>query len=138
MLIGTLPVVIAICANWAPALVPSASPGASWRRVAADHFIGLMLVNASELAHIVQGSRSLAITRWLQHRLARSRLDLVSDHECAAHEGKSANRFATWATVQGLATLRWRCSAMPATACSGTAAVPALRFRSPAPATSSA
>src|ERR1019366_7050860 len=59
MLIGTLPVVIAVCSNWSPG---HPSESIAWSRLAPSLliiFIGLMLVNASELAHL-DGRRSLA------------------------------------------------------------------------------
>jgi drug/metabolite transporter (DMT)-like permease len=106
MLIGTLPVVIAICSNWSP---HQASDAIAWRKLALPLliiFIGLMLVNASELAHM-NGKRSLAeyakgglvaliaVAAWTWYPIMNSRYMKVYTHISST----------TWATAQGLATL---------------------------------
>ena len=106
MLIGTLPVVIAVCSNWAPG---HPSETVAWQRLAsplAIIFIGLMLVNASELAQ-VDGRRSLldyasgcvialgAVAAWTWYPIVNARHMRANRHISAS----------TWATAQGLATL---------------------------------
>lgn len=106
MLIGTLPVVIAICSNWSP---HQASDAIAWKKLALPLliiFIGLMLVNASELAHL-DGKRSLAdyakgglvaliaVAAWTWYPIMNSRYMKVYTHINSS----------TWATAQGLATL---------------------------------
>jgi drug/metabolite transporter (DMT)-like permease len=106
MLIGTLPVVISICSNLAPG---HPAESVAWKRLAPSLtiiFAGLMLVNASELAHL-DGKRSAAdyalgcmialgaVAAWTWYPIMNARH--LKKH---AHIGSS-----TWATVQGLATL---------------------------------
>jgi drug/metabolite transporter (DMT)-like permease len=106
MLIGTLPVIISICSNRAPG---HPSEAIAWRRLAPSLviiFIGLMLVNASELSHL-DGKRSLAdyalgcvvalgaVAAWTWYPIMNAR-----------HMKKHTYiRSSTWATAQGLATL---------------------------------
>jgi drug/metabolite transporter (DMT)-like permease len=106
MLIGTLPVVISVCSNRAPG---HPSEAIAWRRLAPSLviiFIGLMLVNASELSHL-DGKRSLAdyalgcvvalgaVAAWTWYPIMNAR-----------HMKKHTYiRSSTWATAQGLATL---------------------------------
>jgi drug/metabolite transporter (DMT)-like permease len=106
MLIGTLPVIISICSNRAPG---HPSEAIAWRRLAPSLviiFIGLMLVNASELSHL-DGKRSLAdyalgcvvalgaVAAWTWYPIVNAR-----------HMKKHTYiRSSTWATAQGLATL---------------------------------
>jgi drug/metabolite transporter (DMT)-like permease len=106
MLIGTLPVIISIFSNWAPG---HPSEAIAWRRLAPSLVIifgGLMLVNASELAHL-DGSRSLhdyalgcgialgALAAWTWYPIMNARHMKRHPHI----------RSSTWSTVQGLATL---------------------------------
>lgn len=106
MLIGTLPVVIAVCSNWAPGLP---AERVAWRRLApslAIIFVGLMLVNASELAHL-DGKRSSAdyawgcviavgaVAAWTWYPIMNARHMKTHPHI----------RPSTWSTAQGLATL---------------------------------
>jgi drug/metabolite transporter (DMT)-like permease len=106
MLIGTLPVVISICSNLAPG---HPSESIAWKRLAPSLviiFIGLMLVNASELAHLDR-QRSIAdyalgcfialgaVAAWTWYPIMNARH--LRKH---AHISSS-----TWATAQGLATL---------------------------------
>jgi drug/metabolite transporter (DMT)-like permease len=106
MLIGTLPVIIAVCSNWAPVDPSESIP---WKRLMPPLviiFIGLMLVNASELAHL-DGRRSLAdyasgclialgaVAAWTWYPIMNARH--IKKH--------SYIRSSTWATAQGLATL---------------------------------
>ncbi|MCX7217501.1 MAG: DMT family transporter [Burkholderiales bacterium] len=106
MLIGTLPVVIAICSNWSP---QHASEGIAWKKLALPLFcifIGLMLVNAAELRHL-DGQRSLsqylqggliallAVAAWTWYPIMNARYMKVYTHISAS----------TWATAQGLMTL---------------------------------
>lgn len=106
MMIGTLPVVIAICSNWSPG---HPSETVAWGRLAPSLiiiFIGLMLVNASELAHL-DGSRSTsdyalgcfitlgALAAWTWYPIMNARHMKQNPHIASS----------TWATVQGLATL---------------------------------
>lgn len=106
MLIGTLPVIISVCSNRAP---DHASEGVAWARLApsvAIILVGLMLVNASELAQL-DGSRSPvdyaagclialgAVSAWTWYPIMNAR-----------HLRKRPGiRSSTWATAQGLATL---------------------------------
>jgi drug/metabolite transporter (DMT)-like permease len=107
MLIGTLPVVIAICSNWSPL---HASEAIAWKRLVLPLgviFTGLLLVNASELEHIGQSGRDLgayvrgglvaviAVAAWTWYPIMNGRY-LKQHPEIAS---------STWATVQGLATL---------------------------------
>ncbi|RZI43946.1 DMT family transporter [Herbaspirillum sp. HC18] len=106
MLIGTLPVVISIFSNWSPG---HPSEAIAWRRLAPSLviiFSGLMLVNASELAHL-DGSRSTsdyalgclialgALAAWTWYPIMNARH--LKKHPRIASS--------TWATAQGLATL---------------------------------
>lgn len=106
MLIGTLPVIISIFSNWSPG---HPSEAVAWRRLAPSLvviFIGLMLVNASELAHL-DGKRSIAdyalgcfitlgaLAAWTWYPIMNARH--LKQH--------SHIRSSTWATAQGLATL---------------------------------
>lgn len=106
MLIGTLPVIISIFSNWSPG---HPSEAVAWRRLAPSLliiFAGLMLVNASELAHL-DGSRStasyalgclvalVALASWTWYPIMNAR-----------HLQRHPQlRSSTWSTVQGLATL---------------------------------
>ncbi|MBI3284442.1 MAG: DMT family transporter [Burkholderiales bacterium] len=104
MLIGTLPVVIAICANWS-----QPSEALCWKKLALPLLlisIGLLLVNATEMAQL-HGRRSnadylrggatalIAVAAWTWYPIMNSRYMKISSHIGAG----------TWATVQGLATL---------------------------------
>jgi drug/metabolite transporter (DMT)-like permease len=106
MLIGTLPVIISICSNMAPG---HPSEAVAWRRLAPSLFtifIGLMLVNASELQHL-DGKRPLsdyalgcliamgAVAAWTWYPIMNARHIKQHPHI----------RSSTWATAQGLATL---------------------------------
>ncbi|GGC93773.1 DMT family transporter [Undibacterium terreum] len=106
MLIGTLPVIIAICSNWSP---HHTSESIAWKKLALPLliiFIGLMLVNASELAHM-DGKRSLAeyakgglvaliaVAAWTWYPIMNGRYMKVHPHISSS----------TWATAQGLSTL---------------------------------
>jgi drug/metabolite transporter (DMT)-like permease len=106
MLIGTLPVVIAICSNWSP---HHPADSIAWKKLALPLviiFIGLMLVNAAELRHL-DGKRSmadywrgglialLAVAAWTWYPIVNGRY--MKSHR---HINSS-----TWATAQGLATL---------------------------------
>lgn len=106
MLIGTLPVVIAVCSNWSPG---HPSETVAWKRLAPPLliiFTGLMLVNASELTHL-DGRRSmgdyalgcvialLAVAAWTWYPIINARHLKANPHINSS----------TWATAQGLATL---------------------------------
>lgn len=106
MMIGTLPVVISICSNWSPG---HPSEAVAWSRLVPSLviiFVGLMLVNASELAHL-DGSRSTAdyalgcfitlgaLAAWTWYPIKNARH--MKQHPRIASS--------TWATAQGLATL---------------------------------
>lgn len=106
MLIGTLPVVIAVCSNWSPG---HPSESVAWRLLAPSLliiFVGLMLVNASELGHL-DGKRSIgdyalgcliglvAVACWTWYPIMNAR-----HMKANPHIGSS-----TWASAQGLATL---------------------------------
>ena len=106
MLIGTLPVVIAICSNWSP---HDPSEAIAWKKLFLPLtciFIGLMLVNAAELAHM-EGKRSMrdyvlgggialfAVAAWTWYPIMNSRYMKIYTHIGSG----------TWATAQGLATL---------------------------------
>lgn len=106
MLIGTLPVVISVCSNRSPG---HPSESIAWRRLAPSLlfiFAGLMLVNASELAHL-DSRRSLAdyalgcfialgaLASWTWYPIMNARHLKAHPHI----------RSSTWATAQGLATL---------------------------------
>jgi drug/metabolite transporter (DMT)-like permease len=106
MLIGTLPVVIAVCSNWSPG---HPSEAVAWKRLAPSLIIillGLLLVNVSELEHLDAG-RSFgdyaagciiaigAVAAWTWYPIMNARY--MKAHP---HIGSS-----TWATAQGLTTL---------------------------------
>lgn len=106
MLIGTLPVVIAICSNWSP---QQANEGIAWNKLVLPLLcilIGLMLVNAAELRHL-HGQRSpaqyvqgglialLAVAAWTWYPIMNARYMKVYTHISSS----------TWATAQGLMTL---------------------------------
>lgn len=109
MMIGTLPVVISICSNWAPG---HPSEAVAWRRLAPSLliiFAGLMLVNASELEQLGRAGNTRstsdyalgcvitlgALAAWTWYPIMNAR-----------HLKQHPNiRSSTWATVQGLATL---------------------------------
>lgn len=106
MLIGTLPVAIAICSNRSP---QHSAEAIAWRRLAlplALICIGLLLVNAVEIAHL-DGRRSIAdylrggllalvaVAAWTWYPIMNSRYLKVYTHIGSG----------TWATAQGLATL---------------------------------
>ncbi len=106
MLIGTLPVVISIFSNKSPA---HSAEAIAWKRLMPSLLIiliGLMLVNASELAHL-DGRRSLAdyllgcvlalgaLAAWTWYPIMNARHLKAHPHI----------RSSTWATAQGLATL---------------------------------
>jgi drug/metabolite transporter (DMT)-like permease len=110
MLIGTLPVVIAVYSNWLPG---HPSETVSWKRLAPPLLIilaGLLMVNASELAQIghgVHATRSLAdytlgciialcaVAAWTWYPVMNARHMKMYSHISSS----------TWATAQGLATL---------------------------------
>jgi drug/metabolite transporter (DMT)-like permease len=110
MLIGTLPVVIAVYSNWLP---EHPSETVSWKRLAPPLLIilaGLLMVNASELAQIggrAHPTRSLpdyvlgclialgAVAAWTWYPVMNAR-----HMKAYSHINSS-----TWATAQGLATL---------------------------------
>jgi drug/metabolite transporter (DMT)-like permease len=106
MLIGTLPVVIAIYSNWTP---DHPSESIAWKRLASPLtiiFVGLILVNASELGQL-DGRRPLAdyalgcfialgaVAAWTWYPIMNAR-------HLKAHPQLHPS---TWATAQGLATL---------------------------------
>ncbi|WP_019142199.1 DMT family transporter [Noviherbaspirillum massiliense] len=106
MLIGTLPVVISFCSNWAPG---HPSEAIAWKRLLPSLliiFIGIMLVNVSELAHL-DGRRSPreyaagcvialgAVAAWTWYPIMNARHLKQHPHI----------RSSTWATAQGLTTL---------------------------------
>ncbi|CAN5868952.1 DMT family transporter [soil metagenome] len=106
MLIGTLPVVIAICSNWSP---QQPSERIAWRTLALPLLVialGLMLVNAAELRHL-DGKRSLAdylcgglialvaVAAWTWYPIMNGRYMKVYTHISPT----------SWATAQGLMTL---------------------------------
>jgi drug/metabolite transporter (DMT)-like permease len=106
LLIGTLPVVIAVCSNWAPRHAAESVP---WKRLLPSLAIilgGLALVNAAELG-VLHRSRSLAdyalgcviamgaVAAWTWYPIMNAR-------HLKAHPHLASS---TWATAQGLATL---------------------------------
>lgn len=106
MMIGTLPVIIAICSNWSPG---HPSEAVAWKRLVPSLliiFAGLMLVNASELAHL-DHKHSVkdyalgcfialgAVAAWTWYPIMNARHIKQNPHI----------RSSTWATAQGLATL---------------------------------
>lgn len=110
MLIGTLPVVISVCANWRPG---HASESVAWARLAPSLVIlaiGLMLVNSSEIDHLrntLNNTRTIsdyvsgcllalcAVAGWTWYPIVNSRY-------LRAHPRIHS---ITWATAQGLTTL---------------------------------
>lgn len=107
MLIGTLPVTIALYSNWLARKGPDAM---AWRRLApslAVIFAGLLLLNAGELAQLGQAARSAtdyalggllavgAVCAWTWYPVMNARH--LHDHPQIDP--------ATWVTAQGLATL---------------------------------
>ncbi|HJU70922.1 MAG TPA: DMT family transporter [Paucimonas sp.] len=106
LLIGTLPVVIAVCANWSPSHPSESVPWKSLLPSVVIIALGLMLVNASELAHL-DGRRSLAeyalgcfialgaLAAWTWYPIVNARY-------LKAHP---RIRSSTWATAQGLTSL---------------------------------
>jgi drug/metabolite transporter (DMT)-like permease len=110
MLIGTLPIVISVFANWRPG---HASESVAWGRLAPSLVIlclGLVLVNSSELDHLrnaIGNTRSTtdyasgclvalcAVAAWTWYPIVNSRY-------LRAHPRINS---VTWATAQGLATL---------------------------------
>lgn len=106
MLIGTLPVIIAIFSNWSP---HHPSDSIAWKKLIVPLgfiFIGLVLVNAAELQHL-NGKRSvadyiqgglvalLAVAAWTWYPIINGRYLKANSHI----------RSSTWATAQGLAVL---------------------------------
>ncbi len=106
MLVGTLPVVISICSNWSPG---HPSESVAWKKllsILAIILSGLLLVNASELAHM-DGQRSssqyaagcgvamAAVAAWTWYPIMNARYMKANPHV----------RSSTWATAQGLASL---------------------------------
>ena len=107
MLVGTLPVAIAIYSNW---VERKSGRAIAWRRLAAPLvviFAGLMLVNAGELNHLGEVQRSAtdytlgcvlalcAVAAWTWYPVVNARH--LHDHP---HIDP-----ACWVTAQGLATL---------------------------------
>ncbi len=106
MLIGTLPVIISICANWVPG---HPAEKIAWLRLLPSLLVlllGLTLVNASELQHLDRGRALtdyalgcgltvIAIACWTWYPINNA-------HHLRTHAQLGAS---TWATVQGLATL---------------------------------
>lgn len=109
MIIGTLPVVIAICANWRPG---QTSDAVRWTKLLPSLLLlatGILLVNASELArlHTLAASRTTSdyllgcllaaggVACWTWYPIVNARYLRAHPHI----------RSSTWATVQGLATL---------------------------------
>lgn len=106
MLIGTLPVIIAIFSNWSP---HHTSESIAWKKLILPLgfiFVGLLLVNAAELQHL-DGTRSLsdyiqgglvallAVAAWTWYPIINGRY----------LKENSQVRPSTWATAQGLAVL---------------------------------
>lgn len=101
VLIGTLPVVIAVCANWRQRSLP-------WARLAPSlglMAVGIALVNESELRLVSVGGGSayalgaalalVAVAAWTWYPIQNA-------HWLQLHPGLSAT---TWTTAQGVATL---------------------------------
>ncbi|MBV8620191.1 MAG: DMT family transporter [Curvibacter sp.] len=101
VLIGTLPVVIAVCANWHDRSLP-------WRRLAPSLLLigaGIACVNRAEMALLAPGQgpayalgaalTAVAVAAWTWYPIRNARW-------LKAHPGLSAT---TWTTAQGLATL---------------------------------
>ncbi len=105
MLIGTLPVVLSICANLAPGPASGAVP---WRQLAPPLGIilaGLLLVNAGELARLearTPGEYALGCLFALAALAAWTWYPIMNARHLKAHPQIGAS---TWATAQGLATL---------------------------------
>lgn len=101
VLIGTLPVVIAVCANWHDRSLPWARLMPSLGLIAG----GIACVNQSEMARLGGGDASayalgaaltvVAVAAWTWYPIRNARW-------LKAHPGLSAT---TWTTAQGLATL---------------------------------
>lgn len=106
MLIGTLPVVIAICSNWSP---HHPTDSIAWSKLALPLviiFVGLLLVNAAELRHL-DGKRSMA-DYWRGGLIALLAVAAWTWYPIVNGRYMKANtqiRSGTWATAQGLATL---------------------------------
>jgi drug/metabolite transporter (DMT)-like permease len=106
MLIGTLPVIISVCSNLSPG---HPSDAVAWKRLMpslAIIFAGLMLVNASELAHL-DGKHSaadyaLGCVVALGALAAWTWYPIMNAWHLKTHPHI---RSSTWATAQGLATL---------------------------------
>lgn len=106
MLIGTLPVIISVCSNRAPIHASEAVAGARLAPSVAIILVGLMLVNATELAQLDGGRSPVdyaagclialgAVAAWTWYPIMN-----------AHHLRKRPDiRSSTWATAQGLATL---------------------------------
>jgi len=111
MIIGTLPVVIAVCSNWRDAQRDGRLP---WVRLLPSLALigcGIALVNHAELQHMrAEGSVPLgtyalgallavgAVACWTWYPLRNA--DWLR-----AHGGRNAGMAGTWATAQGIATL---------------------------------
>lgn len=106
MMIGTLPIIISVCSNRSPG---HPSDAVAWRQLMPSLviiFTGLMLVNASELAHL-DGKRSpadyaLGCVAALGALAAWTWYPIMNARHLKAHPHI---RSSTWATAQGLATL---------------------------------
>lgn len=106
MLIGTLPVMIAVFANWSP---HHPSESIAWKKLVLPLlliFCGIMLVNSEELRHLdaqrsisdyVKGAglALIAVAAWTWYPIMNSRY--LKNHPQI--------QSGTWATAQGLATL---------------------------------
>ncbi|GIZ52188.1 DMT family transporter [Noviherbaspirillum aridicola] len=109
MMIGTLPLVISICSNWAPG---HPSEAIAWRRLAPSLliiFAGLMLVNASELDQLGRPGNARTISDYalgcfitLGALAAWTWYPIMNARHLKQHPHI---RSSTWATAQGLATL---------------------------------
>lgn len=101
VLIGTLPVVIAVCANWQQQSLP-------WRRLLPSlglMALGIALVNESEIALLTEGDGTayalgaalalVAVAAWTWYPIQNA-------HWLQTHPQLSAT---TWTTAQGVATL---------------------------------
>ena len=109
MLIGTLPVVIAICANRAPGLAGQSGAALAWKRLLPSLVvigIGLLLVNASELSALggqrTPASYVLGCVIALGAVAAWTWYPIMNARHIKAHPQIGSS---TWATAQGLATL---------------------------------
>ena len=108
MLVGTLPVVIALCSNWLPA---HATEAIAWRRLVPSLVLllaGLLLVNADELGRTVDARAHstadyligcalalAAVAAWTWFPIMNSRYIRANPQVTGV----------TWSTAQGLATL---------------------------------